>query len=58
MILPLRIKDTFLLKNLRNNRYCGVNRVRNDEDESLWSCGGNSGGEVTDNASINLCKYK
>jgi hypothetical protein len=43
-----------LLKDLRNDRDCGVNRVGNNKDESLRGRSGNASSEVADNTSIDL----
>lgn len=50
----LRVKDASALENLSSNRDGRVDRVRDDQDESLGAVLGNALDKVTDDASIDL----
>lgn len=43
-----------LLKDLRNDRDCGVDRVGDNKDEGLRGRSGDASGEVADDAGIDL----
>lgn len=50
----LRVKDASALENLSSNRDGRVDRVRDDQDESLGAVLGNTLDEITDDASVDL----
>lgn len=50
----LRVKDASALENLSSNRDGRVDRVRDDQDESLGAVLGNALDKITDDASVDL----
>ena len=51
---PLRIKDTVLLEDLGDDGDGRVNGVGDDKDERLWRALRDTGGEVADDACVDL----
>ena len=54
---PLGVKGTLLLEHLGNNGDSRVDGVGNDQDEGLGRVLGDSYGNVTNNAGVDLCTH-
>lgn len=50
----LRVKDTMLLEDLSDDGDGGVDGVGDDEDEGFGCCGGDTCGEIADDACVDL----
>lgn len=51
---PLGIIDIVLLEHFRDNRDSGVDRVGDDQDESLGSILGDTNSKIADDTSVDL----
>jgi hypothetical protein len=52
--VPLRVEDSSFLEDLSNNGDGGIDGIRNDENECLRSCRGDTNSQIIDDTSIDL----
>ena len=58
MIKPLRVENTMLLEDFDDDGDCRVHGVRDDKNKGLRRGCRDAGGEIADDASVDLCNYE